>query len=129
MMRIILLSLFVFASFAMQAQDELETFRRDYEWMSVFAEDEWTDIEPLKCTFVFNINDNGDIKFYNTTTGKTITYRATGIVEEGVTDEGDEYQTVIVLNNEGVECIIQLFTDDNLGVKVIFNPELMIQFF
>jgi len=128
-MKAILLTLFLVISLASFSQEDVETFRRDYNWISVFAEDEWSPVEELKCTFVFNINDNGDVKFYNANKGTTITYRAIGGVETGVTDNGEGYQIIFVLDDDGDECLLQLFDSQELGLKIILGPTFMIHFF
>lgn len=126
-MKIKLLFILVFflGVFTLSAQ---ENFRRDFSYVSMYVDGEWSESEEGDNTFVFNANDRGDI-FHYTASGKKWVYRKLSDPEEGYTDKTYEhYQSVIILNEEGNEVILQLFDDVKIGLKLIFNSDFMIQF-
>ena len=102
-------------------------FRNDYNLVSFYNYETktWSDWEHAEHTLVFNYNSNKDIAHF-TANGKAITYRNIGHKEEGYTN-GNHYQTLDVIDDEGYYLQIQLFDDQNIGMKIILGQS-MIQF-
>jgi hypothetical protein len=106
------------------AQDK---FRADYNYVCFYDPDtkSWSDWEPAEHTIVFNYNANNDIVHF-TAKGEMVTYRNTGIKDEGYTN-GNHYQTLDLIDEDGDFIRIQLFDDQSIGMKLIWG-NYMIQF-
>lgn len=107
-----------------KAQDR---FRADYNYICFYDSDtksrsDWT---PAEHTLIFNYNANNDIVHY-TAKGEMITYRNTGSKDEGDTN-GNHYQTLELIDEDGNFIRIQLFDDPTIGMKIIWEDQ-MIQF-
>lgn len=123
--KLLFISVFLLGSITLSAQ---ENFRRDYFYISVYENGEWSESEEGDNTFVFNANARGDI-FHYTASGKKWVYRKLSDPEEGYTDETYEhYQVLVILDEKGNEVILQLFDNKEIGLKLIFNADFMIQF-
>lgn len=115
--------LFLIFSFSiLSAQNR---FRVDYNLGAVYEDGKWGDQKVVYNTFVFNINENGDAIHY-TASGEKKTYRRISSIDEGKVEDYS-YQAFTVIDENGIEIIIQYFNDSSIGLKLIFSPELMIQ--
>lgn len=103
-------------------------FRRDYNLFCYYDKDidEWSDWKEGDNTFVMNYNDNGDIAHYKAN-GEMVLYKKISSVEEGETKEGDKYQIISALDEEGIRFKFQFFNNPEIGLKLIYQ-NLMIQF-
>lgn len=104
-----------------------ERFRVDYEIVAAYQNGEWDDWQEGNNTFVFNVNDNGDIIHYKAN-GKKETYRKVSNKDEGYTDSGEHYQIIAILDEDGLEMLLQYFDDPTIGMKLIVSTDFMIQF-
>jgi hypothetical protein len=112
---------FSFVSLSLFAQEN--RFRIDYDFIAIWEEktDTWTDWKTGQNTFVFNINNNKDITHYKPN-GSTVHYRnLSNNIEEGTTNDGYQYQMILVLDEDGTKCKLQLFNDPRRGLKLIYN--------
>ena len=126
MKKIILFASFMLlVSFYMEAQNQ---FRKDFNYVAFFdAETKtWSDWEQSEHTFVFNINDNQDIRHY-TAKGEIIVYRNMGNKQVGDTKDGEHYQILDLLDDTGNELSLKLFDNPEIGVLLI-NAPYMVQF-
>jgi hypothetical protein len=126
MKKIILFASFMLlVSFHMKAQNQ---FRKDFNYVAFFdAETKtWSDWEQAEHTFVFNINDNQDIRHY-TAKGEIIVYRNMGNKQVGDTKDGEHYQILDLLDDTGNELSLKLFDNPEIGVLLI-NAPYMVQF-
>ena len=126
MKKIILFASFMLLfSFYMDAQNQ---FRKDFNYVAFFdAETKtWSDWEQAEHTFVFNINDNQDIRHY-TAKGEIIVYRNMGNKQGGDTKDGEHYQILDLLDDTGNELSLKLFDNPEIGVLLI-NAPYMVQF-
>ena len=126
MKKIILFASFMLlVSFYMEAQNQ---FRKDFNYVAFFdAETKtWSDWEQAEHTFVFNINDNQDIRHY-TAKGEIIVYRNMGNKQVGDTKDGEHYQILDLLDDSGNELSLKLFDNPEIGVLLI-NAPYMVQF-
>ncbi len=126
MKKIILFASFMLlVSFYMEAQNQ---FRKDFNYVTFFdAETKtWSDWEQAEHTFVFNINDNQDIRHY-TAKGEIIVYRNMGNKQVGDTKDGEHYQILDLLDDTGNELSLKLFDNPEIGVLLI-NAPYMVQF-
>ena len=126
MKKIILFASFMLlVSFYMDAQNQ---FRKDFNYVAFFdAETKtWSDWEQAEHTFVFNINDNQDIRHY-TAKGEIIVYRNMGNKQVGDTKDGEHYQILDLLDDTGNELSLKLFDNPEIGVLLI-NAPYMVQF-
>jgi len=107
-----------------KAQDK---FRADYNYICFYDSDAktWSEWESAEHTLIFNYNENKDIAHF-TAKGQTITYRNIGNKDEGYTN-GNHYQIIDAIDDEGNYIRIQLFDDPEIGMKLIWG-ENMIQF-
>lgn len=107
-----------------KAQDK---FRADYNLICFFDSEtnSWSEWESAEHTLVFNYNTNNDIVHF-TAKGEMITYRNTGNKEEGYTN-GNHYQILDLIDEDGDFIRIQLFDDQAIGMKLIWG-DFMIQF-
>lgn len=107
-----------------KAQDK---FRADFNLICFFDSDTktWSEWESAEHTLIFNYNENKDIAHF-TAKGQTITYRNVGNKDEGYTN-GNHYQMIDAIDDEGNYIRIQLFDDPEIGMKLIWG-ENMIQF-
>lgn len=107
-----------------KAQDK---FRADYNYICFYDSDtkSWSDWMPAEHTLIFNYNANNDIVHF-TAKGEMITYRNTGSKDEGDTN-GNHYQTLELIDEDGNFIRIQLFDDPTIGMKIIWEDQ-MIQF-
>ena len=62
-------------------------------------------------TVVFNANNVRDVVFYYTSGKKRTLHQISGTVE-GKTDNGDGYQVIDCVDDDGTELTLQLFDDD-----------------
>jgi hypothetical protein len=113
----------IFCGHSLVAQ---ETFRIDYDVVAVYVDGEWSDWKDGDNTFVFNINENGDIVHYMAS-GKKETYRRVMKRDEGYTNSGEHYQVVTLVGEDGLEFGMQVFDKTSIGLKLIFKSGLMVQ--
>ena len=126
MKKIILFASFMLLfSFFMEAQNQ---FRLDYNNVAFFdAETKaWSDWELAEHTLVFNINENQDVKHY-TAKGDVIVYRNMGNKQVGETKDGEHYQMIDFLDEEGNELTLKIFDNPEIGILLI-NGFFMVQF-
>lgn len=102
-------------------------FRRDYNQVCFYDSNSkrWSNWEHAEHTLVFNYNSNKDIA-HITAKGVTLTYRNVGNKEDGYAN-GNHYQIIDTIDDDGNFLQIQLFDDQTIGMKIIFG-ETMIQF-
>lgn len=106
------------------AQDK---FRADFNQIAFYDSetDKWSDWESAEHTLVFNYNSNNDIVHF-TAQGETITYRNLGNTKESYTN-GNHYQILDAIDEDGNLISIQLFDDPKIGMKIIYG-NFIIQF-
>ena len=129
--RIYLLSVFSFLIFMgnLQAQEENDQFRRDYNQfaMKIDREGNWTEWEETSVSFVFNYGKNNDIALFKGD-GDSEIFRRVSPVRKGTTTDGVEYEILDVIDDEGEFFSIQLYGDRALGLKFIHPSGLLLQF-
>jgi hypothetical protein len=106
-----------------------DRFRRDYGVVAIFNTNtqQWGDWKEGNNTFVFNVNDNKDVTHYKAD-GSVAYYRnLSNEIKTGFTDDGYKYQIIVVLDEDGARCRLQLFDDPKVGLKLMYN-DVMIQF-
>lgn len=89
-------------------------------------EGEWSEWDKVDNTFVFNINENGDIAHIRAN-GKTIIYKKLTGVEKSKTDDGEEYQIMNALDEDGNVFRLQIFDNPSVGLKMMYG-DIMVQF-
>ncbi|WP_157909250.1 hypothetical protein [Capnocytophaga stomatis] len=102
-----------------------EKFARHFSYVSFFKDGKWE--EPIKrnSTFVFNINDNGDVLLYLPNGDKKY-FRSISSVTEHKIDKGIKVQAVEILDEDGDELLLFLYEN---GVLVLaYNKDSMIRF-
>ncbi len=77
-------------------------------------------------TVVFNANNLRDVVFYYTSGKKRTLHQITGAVK-GVTDNGDAYQVIDCVDDDGTELTVQLFDDDKC-LRLIIAKGYSIEF-
>ena len=127
MKTIYLLIISIIISINLNAQ-KTEKFRSDFNYVSFLniETDEWSEWEEGSNTFVFNVNENMDIAHYKPD-GSVIYYRNLGELETNYTTDGEKYQIIYILNEEGEEIQFQLFDNKAIGAKLIWS-NIIIQF-
>lgn len=106
-----------------------DSFRNDYTLVSIYNSEteEWGEWQNGYNTFVFNYNDNGDV-LHILDSGKKYIYRKLSDgVEKEYTENGEHYQIITALDEEGIRFRLQLFDNPSIGLKMIYS-NLMIQF-
>lgn len=118
-MKTIALFTLLFISFKAAAQEQ---FRTDFNYVCFYNPETktWTEWETASHTFVFNINQNKDIKHY-TARGEVLIYRNMGNLEVDYTTDGKKYQIIEALDDKGNEIRIQLFDDPGIGLKIMIG--------
>lgn len=122
MKQIILIFAAFFSVFFAKAQSP-EQFRIDYDLVAIFKDGEWGEWQKAHNTLVFNANENSDVIHYTATREKTV-YRKISSIQEGYA-EGNHYQWIRVLDDNGTELFLQLFDDPTVGAKLIYHENLM----
>jgi hypothetical protein len=109
-------------------QAQTEQFRVDFNHVAIFlsAEAEWSEWFDAPNTFVINANDNNDVIHYRGD-GNVVVYRNLGGLESDVTETGDHYQILNMLDEDGDQISFHLFDNISIGVKLI-SSDGMIQF-
>jgi hypothetical protein len=112
------LALTVIAHFSFS---QTEQFRVDFNLVAFYDKDteEWSEWQQGENTFVLNFNDNNDIAHYKPDGGVAF-YRNLGGLEIGYTKNGDRYQIVNALDEDGYKISFQLFDDYTIGAKLIW---------
>ena len=107
-----------------KAQDK---FRADYNYICFYDSDtkSWSEWTPAEHTIIVNYKVNNDIVHF-TAKGEMLTYRNTGSKDDGYTN-GNHYQTLDLIDEDGDFIRIQLFDDQAIGMKIIWGDQ-MIQF-
>ena len=120
--RIYLLSVFSFLICMgnLQAQEENNQFRRDYNYYSGYDGEKWTEWERTSVTLVFNYGVNSDVLKF-TANGERTLYRRVSNVENSSLENGEKCQFITVLDENGNMLEIQLFENPDLGVKLIYG--------
>jgi hypothetical protein len=83
--------------------------------------------EKTDITVVFNSDKLKDIVFYYPS-GNTLTFHQIGGVEEGVTEDGKEYQLVHCIDEDGVKVRMQLFSHDSC-LRILIAKGYMVEFY
>lgn len=102
-----------------------EKFVRHFNYICFFEDGKWGETYKRSNSFVFNINDNGDVLWYGASGGKKYFRKISG-VKEDKTSDGIELQSVKLLDEEGYECYLFLY--ENQILKLVYNKDLQIQF-
>lgn len=110
-----------------EAWAQTEHFRRDYEYLTIYRNGQWSDSETGYNSFVFNVGPRNDIVHYMANGNKAV-YRKLSDIHQDTTTDGEGYQILRVLDDDGDEILLQLFDDQRLGLKLIISQNFMIQF-
>jgi len=108
MKKLLLGALLFILSITVSAQD---TFVKKY---TAYVTRENDVLQPWvysEVTVVFNANNVRDVVFYYTSGKKRTLHQITGAIE-GKTENGDEYQVIDCVDDDGTELTLQLFDDD-----------------
>ena len=97
-------------------------FRKDYSHVAIFdfSTSSWSEWESGNNTFVININDNGDVQHYKPN-GTSEIYRRVSKIEEKYLDNGERYQTMSCLDEDGLRFELSLFDNSFLGLQMILS--------
>ncbi len=96
-------------------------FSQVYNRFRIFDEDtnDWSEWEEGKNTFLFNYNSNNDIKHFMANSEEVL-YRKDSEVEEG-TDDGNSYQKITMIDEDGLRFGLQFFYEPSIGLKMIYE--------
>ena len=119
MKNLILIILFIFSVNKLNAQD---TFVKKYTSFVTKDDKGISDWKTVSLTVVYNEKVTNDVVMYYP--NKTKRLYKIGNIEEGETNNGEEYQLIKCIDDEGVEIRLQLF-DDSLR---LFIGEYYIEF-
>ena len=119
MKNLILIILFIFSVNKLNAQD---TFVKKYTSFVTKDDKGISDWKTVSLTVVYNEKVTNDVVMYYP--NKTKRRYKIGNIEEGETNNGEEYQLIKCIDDEGVEIRLQLF-DDSLR---LFIGEYYIEF-
>jgi len=119
-----LLGLYIFSA-PVKAQ-ERNIFRRDCNYVSEYDEstEKWSEWKQGTNTFVFNINENSDIRWHYHS-GKIEILRNMGGKEEKNNDNGISYQAIEVMDEEGRMGTIALYEN---GLVFIYFQGFIFKF-
>lgn len=123
-----LITLFALCIFSRNLNAQTEQFSSDFNRVAIYlsSDAEWSEWFDAENTFVFNSNENNDVTHYRGD-GSVIIYRNIGGLESDVTESGDHYQIMNMLDEDGNQISFQLFDDISIGLKLI-TSDGMIQF-
>ena len=123
-----LITIFALCIFSRNLNAQTEKFRADFNRVAIYlsTDAEWSEWFDAENTFVFNSNENNDVTHYRGN-GSVIIYRNIGGLESDITESGDHYQIMKMLDEDGNQISFQLFDDISIGVKLI-TSDGMIQF-
>jgi hypothetical protein len=104
-----------------------EKFRIDYSYVAFYDSETktWGDWEEGDNTFVININEKGDVAHLKAN-GETVIYKKLSGVEDGYSD-GNHYQIINVLDENGDVIRLQIFDDKSIGLKLMWDS-IIIEF-
>ncbi|CEN52129.1 conserved exported hypothetical protein [Capnocytophaga canimorsus] len=111
--------------YSQEETKESEKFVRHFSYGSFFEDGEWGEAQKSNSTFVFNINDNGDILWYRPDGNKEY-FRKISRIEKGKTDDGVEYQAVGLLDEKGNEFLLALY--ENGVLVLIYHKDFAVRF-
>ncbi len=99
-----------------------ERFRIDCSVYSEYNRESgtWSEWEDEYNSFVMNYNNNGDVAHYKAN-GDIVMYKKISEIYSGYANSGEGYQTLTVIDEDGVEFNFQLFDDHNIGIKLIYS--------
>ncbi|TRX01354.1 hypothetical protein [Flavobacterium gawalongense] len=122
MKKIFLLILLGFTLTSIGQETEPVQFRRVYTIMTSATEEVGAkeEVEKRETTLFYNYQGTRNIKIYKED-GSTEIYVKTGPIEEGKTDGGIAWQGGLYLGENGAEIFIQLFDDQEYGVRLLFT--------
>jgi hypothetical protein len=123
MKKLLLGALLLLSSFACIAQD---TFVKKYTSMISKKDGVLQPWEKVDVTVVFNPKKVRDIVIYYSN-GNTLTLHQIGGTRNGKTQEGDGYQIVECIGNDGEKVAVQLFDDDTC-MRVLIADGYMVEF-
>ena len=112
MKNLILIILFIFSVNKLNAQD---TFVKKYTSFVTKDDKGISDWKTVSLTVVYNEKVTNDVVMYYP--NKTKRLYKIGNIEEGETNNGEEYQLIKCIDDEGVEIRLQLF-DDSLRLFI-----------
>ena len=104
-------------------------FRVDMNRVSIYdkATDTWSEWNEGYNTFIINANQNKDI-IHIKASGEEVNYRRTSqTVTRDYTKDGEGYQTIYAIDDNGNKFMFQVFDDKKIGIKMIYG-DVMIQF-
>jgi len=122
-MKKLLLGALLLLSMSVFAQD---TFVKKYTSMVSKKEDVLQPWERVNVTVVFNAKGSKDIVFYYST-GNTRTFHQITDVTEGKTEDGQGYQFVHCVDQDGNRVGVQLFNDDTC-LRILIAKGYMVEF-
>lgn len=103
-------------------------FSQVYNRIRMFDDDTnaWSEWEEGNNTFIFNHNSNNDIKHFMAN-GEEVLYQKDSEVEEGSTEDGNSYQKITMIDEDGLRFGLQFFYEPSIGLKMIYG-NLIIHF-
>ena len=104
---------------------QTDKFRRDYNYVSFYRDGKWGKWEEGRNTIVFNANANNDIVIYKASGDKEV-YRKISNIEKGKNKDGKNYQSLVLVDEEGDELVLFLY--DSGTLKFVYDENLQIQF-
>lgn len=101
-----------------------DKFRIDYTLICFYdsQNQKWLDWSNSDNTFVMNINERGDVAHYKAN-GKTEIYKKVSGTFDGTTNDGDQYQSIKVLDENGDTFILSLYDNPSLGLVIMSGKE------
>lgn len=111
-MRRVIVFLFLLAGITLcNAQD---AFVRKYTSYVTKIDDKLSDWKETDLTVVFNEKGTDNVVMYYP--AKTLTFYKVGTVKKDMTTNGEEYQIIECVDDDGIKLSLQLFSDSTLRI-------------
>lgn len=102
-----------------------EQFKMQFNYVSYYKNGKWSKVMEGKNTFVFNVGNGNDILLYSANNKREI-FTKVSEIREGKTDDGEGYQVLDLLDEEGNEVLLFLY---DIGIlKLVYDEDFQIQF-